>query len=116
MEASLAQEAAAARKASSWGDCKQGRPPVQGKKRRGRSAAEERSRPAPSAVRTHTPRGRESNKEPNTHKGKALKPYDCTEQCHSAPAYAAGAFPFIAHHMRGWLCLDCTRWAPPSAA
>jgi hypothetical protein len=62
MEAFLAQVAAAARKASDRGYCKQGRPPVQEKSAAADRADERRSRPAPFVVRARKKQGEKGHR------------------------------------------------------
>src|SRR3954453_15185547 len=84
MEAFLAQVAAAAKKASDQGYSTQGRPPVQRKSAAaGRPLKRGAVRQRSSSARALT-EARNGNGGPNSHKHKALNPYGCTEQCHSA--------------------------------
>src|SRR2546430_2170223 len=83
MEAFLAQVAAAARKASDQGYCKQGRPPVQEKSAAAgqpmkKGAGRQRS-PCAAAIN----KARDGNEEQNTHSHKALNRHSCIRQCHS---------------------------------
>src|SRR3954462_7171089 len=82
METFPAQVASTARKASR-SDCKQGWPPCQRKKPRRLTARQKKSRPAPSAGRTHTDTARNGNTEHNTHVRKMLDMKSGTRQCHS---------------------------------